>query len=105
MKNTVFAFASLLMLAACGDVSSGQSAEIIKLCNAKLEVSEAVCKCVGNRAQEDLTEDERVVLIAMIGGDRDKIDDVRGSMSAPGMMKAGMFMAMAPSECAQDTEE
>ncbi|GJL85236.1 MAG: hypothetical protein DHS20C02_10110 [Micavibrio sp.] len=105
MKYSIAAFVSLLLLAACGDVSSGQKAELIKLCQIKLEVPEEVCKCVGKKAQDELTEDERAVLIAMIDGDKNKIDDVRGSMSAPSMMKAGMFMAMAPGECAKEAAE
>lgn len=102
MKHTVLACVSLLGLVACGDV---QKAEIIKLCEARLEVSKTACKCVGERSKKELTDDERGMLIAMISDDRKKADSLRGSMPASGMMKVGMFVAMVPSECESAPEK
>ena len=105
MKRLILPFAFLLMLSACGDVSSAQKTKITELCRAKLNLPKEICECIGARAQEELMEEERAMLIAMIDGDKKKAEDLRGSMSVPGMMKAGMFMAMAPGECTKEKAE
>ncbi len=103
-RFSFFARGSLLALAACGEASS-QNAKIMDFCKSKMEVKDEACKCVAERAQKELLEEDRKILIAMISQDRDMMQELQGSVQPSAMMKVGMFAAMAPAECEQGLEK
>ncbi len=104
-RFSLFSLVSLLALAACGDGMGGESSKIISLCKDKMEVKDEACKCVAQRAQKELLDEERKVLIAMITQDRDAMHELQGSVQPSALMKAGMFAAMAPRECEEGLEK
>ncbi len=94
-------------LAACGGgkeaKDNGPSAEeFAAACNAQLEMPESVCECIGEKAESDLTQEERNFAYASITGDLEATEKLRAELGVDGAMKAGMFFVNAPADCARE---
>ncbi len=72
----------------------------IASCLAELNVPDEVCVCIGERAEEELSENEQAFFLAMIAGNQTAADSLRGGMTINEMTTVAMFMSMAPQECA-----
>jgi len=68
-------------------------------------MSEALCSCVAEKAQEELTEDGYQFLLASLEEREDDTARLRQEMPVQELMKAGMFMASAPATCARGEVE
>jgi len=67
-------------------------------CATATNMPEAVCECMANRADEELSDDAKSMLLATLEGDDDAAAEARGRLGLADAMEAGMFMTQA-GEC------
>ena len=91
-----------LFVFACGGGDAEQ--EFTDACTSSSNLGEAVCECLANQAQEDLSDKGIEFLIAGMSGDMDRTEELRGELDVDEAMAAGMFMVHAPASCAEEIE-
>lgn len=103
MKKTFIFTIALLALVVYGEsFASSQKDKITSLCQQKLDVPPEICGCIGKASETQLmSDDERAMVIAILSGDEATAKRFRSSLPVDAMMRAGMFMATAPNNCAK----
>lgn len=86
---------------ACG--GSGFAQEFATACADASSLNEEICECLGNRAQEQLSDDAQQFLLATLAGDEETIEKLRGELGPAEAIEAGLFMTEA-GECAEELE-
>ena len=82
------------------DASSGPFPSSLKTaCASNKKLSESVCACLDDLAQKQLGEPARNFLTAQRGGDRKRAAELRKTLTAQQMNKAGTFMGSSLAEC------
>lgn len=76
-------------------------ADAAAACGAESNLPEAVCACVGERSETELTDTQRQWYIHAMTGDSDQAQALLASMSATEIAGAATFARTAPMECAR----
>ncbi len=97
-----FTLAALLILASCG--GDGDFADRFSAaCAAESDMPEAVCACLADRAERDLSDDARSLLLALVEKDEAAAERIRSSIAVTEAMQAGLLLTEAGS-CAAAPE-
>lgn len=88
---------ALLVLAGCG--SGGFRGEFVQACNESGEGSEEFCECMGEKADENLTDEQKEYVLAGVRGDDARAAELQEEMGMENVAQVGAFMAGA-FECA-----
>ena len=91
------ALVALLVLAGCG--SGNFRAEFVAACNDSGEGSEEFCECMGEKADETLTDEQKEYVLAGVRGDEEQAAELQEEMGMENAEEVGAFMAGA-FECA-----
>ncbi len=87
-------------LAACGDSARDTRAhEFIDACMSSGNLERPMCECLADKAGRELSPAGFDLLIASLQGNDEKANELRAQLEMPELMKTGMFMVNAPSEC------
>ena len=70
-----------------------------ELCGSTTNMSPEVCRCLGEKAEADLSADAREFLVATLEKKEDRVNELRGKLSMEETMQAGMFMVNGPRAC------
>lgn len=95
-------FAGLLGIAAAiaGCNKAGADAgRFTQLCGSTTNMSPEVCRCLGDKAEAELSRQAREFLVATLEKQDDRVTELRGKLSVEETMKAGMFMVNGPRAC------
>ena len=84
---------ALLVLAGCG--SGGFKGEFVAACNESGDASEEFCECMGDKADEHLTDDQKEYVLAGMRGDEARVAELQEEMGMENMEQVGAFMAGA----------
>lgn len=109
----ILAAGAALVLSACGGGDSGGDADggrtassgdlerrFETACNEQSNMEPAICDCLAERAESDLSEGGFALLVASIEDDQDEAARLRTSLPFEETAAAGMFMVNTPAECA-----
>jgi hypothetical protein len=88
-------------MALSGAAFAGDYQQIAEICAEEMNLSANVCACIGAKADQDLNDDERRLLIAMLTHDGQTAAELRTTLPFESKTKAGMFMTRAPANCAE----
>ncbi len=82
------------------DASSGPFPTSLRTaCEAQGKFEPSLCACLDERAGKELGATAREFLTAQLGGDRKRAAELRKTLTAKQMNKAGAFMAKGLAEC------
>lgn len=73
-----------------------------KACLSSSDMGRPICECCAEKAEERLSPMGFEFLVAMLAKDDAKTAALRATMPVTETMKAGMFMASTPAECAKE---
>ena len=93
-----------LVLAGCGASSSGFQQEFVDACTSTSNLDRPVCQCMAEKAEADLSDDERAFLLAVLRQDEARIGELRNRLGLQGAVRAGTFMTDVAS-CAVEGPE
>lgn len=83
--------------------SSGASNdEFVAACLSASNQSESMCRCLSEKADEDLSDNSREFLIATLNEQSEEVMEMRARMSLEEMSTAGMFLVNASTQCASE---
>jgi hypothetical protein len=83
--------------------SSGASDdEFVSACLSASNQSESMCRCLSEKADEDLSDSSREFLIATLNEQTEEVMEMRARMSLEEMSTAGMFLVNASTQCASE---
>lgn len=91
---------SLLLLGGCFGGTGFDTVEAA--CNDELNVDEAICSCLSERALANLSEDGAHWLAAAIRKDEATTAEMRESLPWTELLAANMFLVSAPTACATE---
>jgi hypothetical protein len=80
-----------MSLAACGGAAVDGS-DIAAACEKSTNMGPAICDCLGRKANQDLSGDERAFVVAALTENEAETTRLRSELSLESAMKAGMFM-------------
>ncbi|HHQ13533.1 MAG TPA: hypothetical protein ENK16_00750 [Chromatiales bacterium] len=83
-------------LSACG---AGETSDFVDACLASSNMQRPMCECLADKASRELSPTGVELLIAGMQSDDEKAEKLRSQLEMPELMKTGMFMVNAPSEC------
>jgi len=69
-------------------------------CHKQLKMGDAACACIGERAEDQLNEQQQALVVALVTKDQATSGAARNTMSVEEMTEAGKFMQEAPTACA-----
>lgn len=78
------------------DADAGRFTE---LCGSTTNMSPEVCRCLGDKAEADLSPLAREFLVASLAKEEARVTELRGRLTVEETMKAGMFMVNGPRAC------
>jgi hypothetical protein len=94
-----------LALAACGGGTGGASAsagrDLAEACTSELNMSGAVCECIGETATEELNGRQIRFLLAAVRDEEARAERLREEMGMADATEAGLFLVGAPADCAR----
>ena len=90
----------LLALVAGGCSGADSTDQLRTLCAEHLNVSERICECIADRAATELSDEGRELVVAMLGSDDQRAEELRGELELAEITRAASFMANAPARCA-----
>jgi hypothetical protein len=70
-----------------------------ELCGSTTNMTPEVCRCLGEKAEADLSPQAREFLVATLEKQGDRVIELPGKLSVEETMKAGMFMVNGPRAC------
>ena len=88
-----------LALATVGAVA-GDRETIHERCGIQLQLGDAGCDCIADRAMAELNETQREFLIAAVKDDAAGRQRGYAEMSGPELMEVTNFLTQAPTDCA-----
>lgn len=96
---------AVMGLTACGDdgtkpASKSDVRHIVEMCAEKLNLGEAGCSCIGDKAMAELTGREARYVAAFVDDDQTVADELRSELTLEEVDKATNFFKTAPSACA-----
>ena len=104
IKGWIAAGIGLLALPACGGAGDRGSAsagrDLAEACSAELNMSGAVCDCIGETAVEELNGRQIRFLLAAVNDEDAQAERLREEMGMADATEAGMFVVGAPADCA-----
>lgn len=93
----------LLALAACGGGTGGAPAsagrDLAEACTAELNMSGAVCNCIGETAAQELNGRQIRFLLAAVRDEDARAERLREEMGMADATEAGLFLVGAPADC------
>jgi hypothetical protein len=92
-----------LLLAGCG-ASGGFQQEFVDACTSSSNLDRPVCRCMAEKAEADLSDDERAFLLAVLRKDEARVGELQNRLGVAGAMRAGTFMTEIAS-CAVEGQE
>lgn len=105
-SGTALFVATAVALAGCGGdptaPTDGQLENVRLACTAQLNVEPAVCSCLAERAEDDLTRDQVDVVIAAMMEKHALAMEERQQLTAEETAQVGLFMATAAAGCMTD---
>lgn len=69
------------------------------LCGSTTNMSPEVCRCLGEKAETELSPRAREFLVASLAKQEARVTELRGKLTVEEAMKAGMFMVNGPRAC------
>jgi len=98
----------VLMTSGCGEAETKQAGkkhaeEISAMCVQILNLGEADCACVGEKAMADLTAREADYVLAMVEADPTSADEMRSELSLDEVTHAADFLKSARAACGSQT--
>lgn len=96
---------SNLLVAVHAFVSPAEAgnAEILEQeCHKQLKLGEKACACIGERAEEELSEQQQLLVVALVTKDQAASGTARAKMTVEELTEAGQFMQEAPKVCAAE---
>jgi hypothetical protein len=100
--RVLFAIACVLaIVAGCkvGGGGGGTASRVAELCSGTTNLTAELCRCIGEKAQSDLSPQAGDLLIAILDKQEQRAAELRGKLPVDEVMKAGMFMVNAPAAC------
>lgn len=98
-----FAIACMLaIVAGCkagGGGGGGTASRVAELCSSTTNLTAELCRCIGEKAESDLSPQAGDLLIAILDKQEQRAAELRGKLPVDEVMKAGMFMVNAPAAC------
>lgn len=94
----------LLLATACAG-AGGFQAEFVDACTSSTNMDEAVCECMAEKAETDLSEDEREFVLAALDEDEERTEELRTELGVDDAMRAGMFMTNVASCAVEEMGE
>jgi len=88
------------LVAGCSQ-AGGQENRVAELCNTTTNMGAELCRCVGDKAESDLSPGALEFLVASLEQQEQRTEKLRGKLSVEELMSAGMFMTSAPAACAK----
>lgn len=82
-------------------IASASDEEIYQSCKAELKFSDSACQCILDKVENELTPEQRDMLVIMIKGENAAISQAmaQGKISAEDMTLLANFMSEAPAQC------
>ena len=93
--------AGALALSACGSGSSADT-NVASACTAGTNMSESVCDCLGKKAKQKLSRKGQAFVVASLGKNHEKAQQITKSMKHDEVAEAGTFLVWASTECAME---
>ena len=84
-----------LVLNGCSGGGSDFAERFVTACSSTASMPEGVCDCLAERAEEEISDDARALLLAMLEQDEDAAEELRNTMPVTDAMQAGLFMTEA----------
>lgn len=107
--TVAFMVTALIQTTACAQkeadsspADSAHAADVQALTDACLEMlnlDEQICRCMADKAKEDLSETAFKFLLATLQEDQARTEQLRRELSLQEAMQAGMFLVHAPADC------
>ncbi len=99
--RTVAAGAALVLACAAG--ARAESADpLVEACLSQLALSETVCDCIAESADEKLSDTQRRYVVAELNGDETTASQLEGEMTDSEVFDVGDWMDNAPATCEFD---
>ena len=73
---------------------------IIEECHAQLQLGDGGCTCIADKADAELSADQREFLLAQVTEDTAPTADQIAKLTPAEMTQVGLFMQQAPAVCA-----
>lgn len=100
VKGHISGAAVLLALAAASPAAADDYDTLRSECAKQLKLSAGGCACVVDSAKSHLNDEERSLVVAHVTQDQNAIMAKQRSMTGDSVMKAMMFLAQTPQNCA-----
>lgn len=85
-----------------GSSSGNADDEFVAACLSASNLSESMCVCLSEKADERLTGNSREFLIATLNEQSEAVMEMRAQMGMEELTAAAMFMANASTQCARE---
>lgn len=83
-------------------VAAGTAETLEAECHKQLNLSDAGCECIGERAEDQLNDKQQALVVAMVTDNKATGTELQGQMTVEEMTEAMEFMRSAPSDCAEE---
>ena len=94
---------AVLALAACGEGHDANDvSEFVEACLSSSNLDRPICECAAKKASEELSSDAFAFLLATLGENEAAAAELRTKLDLSEAAAAGMFMATAPAQCAEE---
>ena len=94
-----YSAAFAMSLAATGPAIAGDALTVSEACSRSSNIPPAICICLGETAEAELSEIQRAFVIAVLNENEAETLRLRGVIPPVEMVAAAMFMVNAPAEC------
>lgn len=102
MSNSANLAGVLLLSAALGPCSGSEFSErFVEACGNQTNMDQAICECLADRGETELSDNAKTMLLATIEGNEEVAREMRSELSMADAMQAGLFMTEAGS-CAAE---
>ena len=98
MKHTATSLGLAVLLGGLAACDGSFDDRFEEACASATNMSEEVCECMADRADEELTDDAKTMLLATLEGDDEAAAEARGRLGMADAVEVGMFMTQA-GEC------
>ena len=102
MKGAIIAFAGAAAMAlalGAGRALADDYDTLRSECAKQLQLSPSGCDCIADSARDELTDEERSLVVAHVTRQQDQIASLQHDMSGESVMKAVTFMSTTPQKC------
>lgn len=94
------AILTLVTGAGCGGSSEAVQSDFVEACTASSNLGDEVCACMAEKAEQDLSDEEREFVVATLREDMEKAADLRSRSGVDGASRPAGPRALTIRTCA-----